>query len=358
MSTPTAVAGLVASHVHIDKTLWGLPGGRTAPPSLKNSHRQRAPRVGEINVPLRSGPAGCSRTACPRLPRIRSHIDVDPEIGLRHVESLLALREAYRDVVAMQFVVFPQTGMLIQPGTVELMERALRWASRPSAASIRRGSTTIPIRHLEAIFNLAGHSVAAAASLSISMTADERRKSGVIERDRRFHAGPRALRRQGDDQPRLLPRHGPEGCWIEALGRRLAELRISLMTTAPADCSLPPVAFLKALGVNICCGSDGIRDAWSPFGNGDMLERAMLLAQRFDWRKRTKIWPPPSTAPRPREPGAQAAATVWHLAMPRISSCCRPRPERRAGASAAPARGEPREGHRPRRGRLLNRAQE
>jgi cytosine/creatinine deaminase len=39
------------------------------------------------------------------------------------------------------------------------------------------------------------------------------------------------------------------------------------------------------LGVNICCGSDGIRDAWSPFGNGDMLERAMLLARRFDWRK-------------------------------------------------------------------------
>jgi cytosine deaminase len=72
---------------------------------------------------------------------------------------------------------------------------------------------------------------------------------------------------------------------IESLGRRLAALRISLMTTAPADIAAPPVAFLKALGVNICCGSDGIRDAWSPFGNGDMLERAMLLAQRFDWRK-------------------------------------------------------------------------
>ena len=46
-----------------------------------------------------------------------------------------------------------------------------------------------------------------------------------------------------------------------------------------------PVAALRAMGVNICCGSDGIRDAWSPMGNGDMLERAMLLAYRFDWGK-------------------------------------------------------------------------
>src|SRR5690606_571455 len=55
----------------------------------------------------------------------RSHIDVDPEFGLRHVEAMLALRETYRDIVDMQFVVFPQTGMLIRPGTVDLMDKAL-----------------------------------------------------------------------------------------------------------------------------------------------------------------------------------------------------------------------------------------
>ena len=37
------------------------------------------------------------------------------------------------------------------------------------------------------------------------------------------------------------------------------------------------------MGVTVCCGSDGIRDAWSPLGNGDMLERAFLTAFRFDW---------------------------------------------------------------------------
>jgi cytosine/creatinine deaminase len=35
----------------------------------------------------------------------------------------------------------------------------------------------------------------------------------------------------------------------------------------------------------VCSGSDGIRDAWSPMGNGDMLERARLIAHRFGWSK-------------------------------------------------------------------------
>ena len=41
---------------------------------------------------------------------------------------------------------------------------------------------------------------------------------------------------------------------------------------------------LVAAGVRVFAGSDNIRDAWSPLGNGDMLERAMLIAYRQDFR--------------------------------------------------------------------------
>jgi cytosine deaminase len=57
------------------------------------------------------------------------------------------------------------------------------------------------------------------------------------------------------------------------------------MSSAPADTAVPPFLALRETGVNVCLGSDGIRDAWSPMGNGDMLERAMLLAFRFDLGK-------------------------------------------------------------------------
>jgi cytosine/adenosine deaminase-related metal-dependent hydrolase len=46
------------------------------------------------------------------------------------------------------------------------------------------------------------------------------------------------------------------------------------------DFPVPPIARLRAAGVTIACGHDGIRDLWSPFGSGDMLERAMHLAYR------------------------------------------------------------------------------
>ena len=48
---------------------------------------------------------------------------------------------------------------------------------------------------------------------------------------------------------------------------------------------MPPIKRLMARGVTVFAGSDNIRDAWSPFGNGDMLERAYFVASRFDWSK-------------------------------------------------------------------------
>jgi cytosine/creatinine deaminase len=46
---------------------------------------------------------------------------------------------------------------------------------------------------------------------------------------------------------------------------------------------------LRAAGVTIACGHDGIRDLWSPFGSGDMLERAMHLAYRSTFRRDEEI---------------------------------------------------------------------
>lgn len=43
---------------------------------------------------------------------------------------------------------------------------------------------------------------------------------------------------------------------------------------------MPPVKPLRARGVTIFGGNDNIRDLWSPYGNGDMLERAWMIGQR------------------------------------------------------------------------------
>ncbi len=52
------------------------------------------------------------------------------------------------------------------------------------------------------------------------------------------------------------------------------------MTNAPGNHNFPPVALLRAAGVNVFSGSDNIRDSWWPFGDGDMLRRAEIIAYR------------------------------------------------------------------------------
>ena len=67
---------------------------------------------------------------------------------------------------------------------------------------------------------------------------------------------------------------------FEQTAHALAEAGVAIMTSAPGSRPMPPVKGLLAEGVEVFAGSDNVRDAWSPLGNGDMLERASLVAYR------------------------------------------------------------------------------
>jgi cytosine deaminase len=60
----------------------------------------------------------------------------------------------------------------------------------------------------------------------------------------------------------------------------LARAEVAIMTSCPPSAPVPPPGKLRARGVTVFAGSDNIRDCWSPYGNGDMLERAMLIGYR------------------------------------------------------------------------------
>ena len=64
------------------------------------------------------------------------------------------------------------------------------------------------------------------------------------------------------------------------IARLIAESGVSIMTNAPGNHNFPPVALLRAEGVTVLSGSDNIRDSWWPYGNGDMLDRAMMIGYR------------------------------------------------------------------------------
>jgi cytosine/adenosine deaminase-related metal-dependent hydrolase len=77
----------------------------------------------------------------------------------------------------------------------------------------------------------------------------------------------------------------PDDAAVGALIEGLHRAGIAILTTAPASRPVPAVKRLAAAGIVTAAGSDGMRDTWGPYGNGDMLERAMLVGLRNNLRR-------------------------------------------------------------------------
>lgn len=278
--------GLVESHTHLDKTLWATPWRPNSAGPTRND------RIRNEQLLLRDFPVPIAERAAPLIEHciaqgsltIRSHVDTQTVWGLRNVEALLALREKYRRVVDLQLVAFPQGGMLVAPGTTELMHAALAMGVDVVGGIDPAAIDRDPVRHLETIFGMATrydrpldihlHDPGDLGRWEIERIADMTEAHGLQGRVMISHAYSLGAFAPADITP---------------LADRLAALQISIMTCGPAHFTVPPAGHLRSRGVNVCSGSDGIRDAWSPMGNGDMLERAMLLALRFGWSKDADI---------------------------------------------------------------------
>ena len=272
----------VESHVHFDKTLWATPWrANTAGPTRNERINNEQVFLKTFDVPVaeRAGPLIEHCIARGSL-YFRSHVDAQTVFGLRHIEAMLELRERYRHLIELQFVAFPQGGMLVAPGTTDLMRAALELGVEIVGGIDPAAIDRDPIRHLETIFDMATrykrgidihlHDPGDLGRWEIERIADFTQSSGLQGRVMISHAYSLGAFPQND---------------LLALADRLTALGISIMTCAPPQVTVPPVAMLRSRGVNVCSGSDGIRDAWSPMGNGDMLERAMLIALRFGWSK-------------------------------------------------------------------------
>jgi cytosine deaminase len=119
--------GLVDAHCHLDKTLFGRPWvSHLAADDLASRIEHDRGRRSELGIPdphamraLVDAMTGFGTTT------LRTHTDVDPEVGLRGVVAVAELAHLVRDAVDVQQVAFPQHGLLSLPGTAELLDEAM-----------------------------------------------------------------------------------------------------------------------------------------------------------------------------------------------------------------------------------------
>ena len=119
--------GLVDGHAHLDKTLWGTPWhSHQAGPAIAERIANERRVLGELDLSPDTQSARLVRhlVACGTT-HVRSHVDVGPDVGLAHLHGVQAMAEKHREWIDVQLVAFPQTGVMICPGTLDLLDQAV-----------------------------------------------------------------------------------------------------------------------------------------------------------------------------------------------------------------------------------------
>ena len=278
--------GLIDAHCHIDKTLFG---GRWVPhsagPGLADRIAEERRRRAELRLPnVEHMTALLEQMVASGTTHLRTHTDVVTDHGLTGVEAVWAAQERLGGRVTVEQVAFPQYGVLSDPGTAELLEEALRNGVKVIGGIDPAGVDHDPVRHLDIVFALAErhgagidihlHDGGSLGTWQLELIIERAKATGLCGRVAVSHAYGLA---QADQATQ------------DRLGEQLAEAGVSLVTAAVYNFPVPPIARLRAAGVTIAAGHDGIRDLWSPFGSGDMLERAMHIAYRSTFRRDEEI---------------------------------------------------------------------
>ncbi|RYE30458.1 MAG: cytosine deaminase [Hyphomicrobiales bacterium] len=276
------IPGLVEAHTHLDKSFWGMGWHKhTAGPALidKIETERRNRREFGIDADRQSGRLVAQMVKLGTT-HIRSHVDVDTETGLAGIEGVMAMRERLKDVIDVEIVAFAQSGLLIRPGTLELVDQAMAMGAEVVGGLDPCAVDRDPKGHLDAIFGLAQK-----YGRPLDIHLHERGEMGAFSMDLILERV-RALGMQG----KVAISHAfclgmPDVDHARRLIDDLARERVTLVTTAPAASPAPSVMACLKAGVVIAGGSDGVRDSWNPYGMGDMLERATLVGLRNNFRR-------------------------------------------------------------------------
>ena len=281
-----AIAPFVEPHVHLDKILWGLPWhGINVPRTLREmiDNEVEIRRTLPWGVPERAGNLMRQCVAMGST-HIRSHIDISTEYRLDNLHGVLEAWEKTKHAVGLELVAFPQTGMMIDPGTAELMEAALDEGASVIGGIDPGGIDGDPKGHLDTIFDIASRKGA-----KIDIHLHEAGDLGLFEMGLIVERT-KALGMQG----RVVVSHAfclgdPQRDKVERMIDMVVEARIGIISSVPGANVFPPMFELARRGVKCAIASDSLRDTWNPHGNGDMLERCWLLAYRTGSRTDDKL---------------------------------------------------------------------
>lgn len=276
------VPAMVEAHTHLDKTTWGMPWyqgrkGGVLQDLIDNERNERNPIGLDVHRQSMRHAIGLIETgSC----HIRSHVDIDTDHGLSLLEGKIETRNKLKGLIDIEIVAFPQSGLMVRPGTDKLMEAAMEAGADVVGGLDPSSMDRDPKGQLDFLFALADKHGA-----QIDIHLHEPGELGAFTMEEILNRT-EALGMQGKvGVSHAFCLGSVSESRIAGLVDRLAKLDVAIFSTGHASATTPSLAQLRAAGVRVGIGCDGIRDTWGPWGDPDMLERARLVGMKNRFRR-------------------------------------------------------------------------
>lgn len=271
-----ALPGFVNAHAHVDKSWWGQPwvsyGGEATTQGRIAHERAERDRYGIPSV--------ASTTAVLRellrhgTTATRTHVDVDLGVGLRGIEHVRTAAVELGGAVDVEVVAFPQDGVVRRPGVLRLLDEAAAAGATHVGGLDPAGIDRDPVQQLDGLFEIAER-----RGVGVDVHLHDRGDLGafqvelIVERTRRAGLHGRVTVSHGFALGEL------PAARQEDLLDELRDAGIGWATVAPVGTAPLPWRGMRERGIPVGLGTDGIRDLWSPFGDGDLLRIALGFAR-------------------------------------------------------------------------------
>jgi cytosine deaminase len=279
------IAGMIETHIHLDKTCI-LDRCRIEEGTVAEAVRETAAAKRNFTVEdvYARGKRTLERCIAQGTMHMRTHVELDPGIGMIGFEAVEQLARDYAWAMDVELCVFPQEGLTNNPGTEELLIEGLRRGARAIGAVPY--FDTDPRAQIDRIFAIARDFDAEIdMHLDLAETTQGMQIEYVCRKTEEFGWGGRVAVGHAT-QMSLLPLER-----FSAIAAKLASAGVAVTILPSTDLHLMgrshdhavprgvvPAEPLRRAGVICSISTNNVLNPFTPYGDGSLIRMANLYA--------------------------------------------------------------------------------
>jgi cytosine deaminase len=280
-----ACGGLIETHIHLDKSriIDRAPSetGRKISPMRQVAAMKPTFTVEDVRLRAERTLVECILNGTTRM---RTQVELDPEIGMRGFEAVQSLIADYKWAIDIEICVFPQDGLTNYPGTDELLVEGLKRGARVIGGAPRYD--TDPAGQICRIFELAReYDVDIDIHLDVGDTPEAMNIHQVCDLTEQHRRGGRVVVGHMAKLSTMPPHE------VGVLARRLADVGIGVTVLPATDLYLmgrdqdhnirrgvADANFLVEHEVNCSLSTNNVLNPATPYGDCSLIRMANLHA--------------------------------------------------------------------------------